>query len=80
MPVIQRRVDLYVTKEVDVITKPKGDAYDHWAEEIYDARGQLGLLVELNSLRRIGEWDRSCEGTVNSLWPLVVIPEVSITV
>ena len=62
VPIIRRKVDLYTTVEMDISQKPTGEAYSRWKELLYDARGQLGLIAELATLRNGIDWDRDVEG------------------
>lgn len=64
VPIVKRKVDLYITEHVNVKDKPKGDNYSRWLDSIFKARGQISLLVELATLRGGGVWDRDVEGTL----------------
>ena len=62
--IIRREVKLFTTSTVDIRKIPKGEAYQPWAEAIYDARGELGLLAEEATLQSGVDWDPTCEGIV----------------
>ena len=62
VPIIRRKVDLYVTNEVDISRRPTGAEYSRWVNSLFEARGQIGLLAELATLRNGIDWDRDVEG------------------
>ena len=62
LPSIRRRVELFITSELDIQEKPTGEAYLRWADELFRAHGQIGLKVELATLQGGGTWDRGVEG------------------
>ena len=61
---IRYNIRLYAEAEVNIRTRPTGKDYSPWAEAIYDARGQIGLLAEEASVKSGVDWDKDCEGTV----------------
>ena len=62
--IMKREVKLYTTTDVDIRHEPTGEEHDAWADDIYDARGQIGLLVEEATILSGIDWDPTCEGTV----------------
>lgn len=64
VPIIKRKVDLYITRECDIRDKPTVLEGSPWAEAIFNARGQISLIAEQETLRNGGDWDPDCEGTV----------------
>ena len=64
--ILRREVKLFTTSTVDIRRVPKGDQYEPWAEAIYKARGQIGLLAEEATLQSGIDWDPACEGIVTT--------------
>ena len=63
---MKREVKLYTTTNVDIREIPTGEAHEPWADDIYAARGQIGLLVEEATILSGIDWDPSCEGIVTA--------------
>ena len=61
---MRRNIPSYTTSTVDIRHKPVGALYDSWADAIYEARGQIGLLVEEATVLSGVDWDPACEGIV----------------
>ena len=66
VPVIRRKVNLYIEKEINIQRKPTGDEYLRWVDDLYEVRGQLGLLVEQTTIRGNGDWDADVEGMLTT--------------
>ena len=63
---MKRKTHTYLSINVDIRHKKYGDEYLPWCEDIYNARGQIGLLVEFNSMHSGKTYDRDCEGIIST--------------
>ena len=67
VPIMKRKVHTHLTAAVDIRHRKYGSEYEPWCEDMYAARGQIGLLVEDNSMHSGKVYDQDCEGTISTI-------------
>ena len=61
---IEKNVHKYVTKRVDIRKAPSRHEDNlRWCDEIYEARGQIGLICEDSTVKSGIDWSKGAEGS-----------------
>ena len=62
---IRQKIKLFLEKEYNIRKVPSStEEYEAWCDMIYEARGQIGLQVEQDSVKSNVGWTKGAEGTI----------------
>ena len=64
---IKTNVKRFATSEVDITKAPAKDPeYSRWCDDIFDARYQIGLICEDNTIKSGVDWTDGAEGILST--------------